>query len=127
LLTARQAHRTANSAQPAPFRGNIANAAAADPSKNASGVNLTTCSRNYIERAAFILLIQPRVTSSAMKQQRDGAGPSTSDFRDSRYGGAVRATLGKKLYAEVDECAAAMVCAANRKPREPEGRGGRQR
>jgi hypothetical protein len=90
-----------------------------------------------------------------MKQQWDGAGPSTSDFRYGRYDGAIRATLGKtlrerhdlmeplaprllellaqldtsihvrqcteaKLYAEVDECVAAMVCAANRKPREPE-------
>jgi hypothetical protein len=87
-----------------------------------------------------------------MKQQRDGAGPSTSDFRNSRYDGPVRAKLGAtlrerhdlkeplaprllellaqlgttvreteeaKLYAEVDECVAAMVCAANRKPREP--------
>jgi hypothetical protein len=89
-----------------------------------------------------------------MKQQRDGAGPSTSDFRHSRYDGAVRATLGTtlrkrhdlreplaprllellaqldtsfhvreraeaKLYAEVDERVAAMVRAANRKPREP--------
>jgi hypothetical protein len=58
-----------------------------------------------MERAALPLLIQPRVTSSAMKQQQDGAGPSTSDT--SRYDGAVRATLGKKLYAEVDECVAA--------------------
>jgi hypothetical protein len=92
-----------------------------------------------------------------MKQQQDGAGPSTSDFRDSRYAGAIRAKLGEtlrerhdlveplaprllellaqlnisvhvretteaKLYAEVDECVAAMVCAANRKLREPEGR-----
>jgi hypothetical protein len=32
-----------------------------------------------------------------MKQQRDGAGPSTSDFSDSRYDGAVRAKLGKAL------------------------------
>jgi hypothetical protein len=87
-----------------------------------------------------------------MKQQQDGAGPSTSDFRDSRYDGAIRAKLGEtqrydlveplaprllellaqldtsihvrerteaKLYAEVDECVAAMVCAANGKPREP--------
>ena len=84
--------------------------------------------------------------------ERDGAGPSTSDFRNSRYDGPVRAKLGAtlrerhdlkeplaprllellaqlgttvreteeaKLYAEVDECVAAMVCAANRKPREP--------
>jgi hypothetical protein len=87
-----------------------------------------------------------------MKQQRDGASPSTRDFRNSRYDGPVRAELGAtlqerhdlkeplaprllellaelgttvreteeaKLYAEVDECVAAMVCAANRKPREP--------
>jgi len=89
-----------------------------------------------------------------MKQQRDGDGPRTGDFRNSRYGGAIRAKLGEtlrerhdlgeplaprllellaqldtsihvrerteaKLYAEVDECVAAMVCAANRKPREP--------
>jgi hypothetical protein len=32
----------------------------------------------------------------------------------------VRQTTEAKLYAEVDECIAAMVCAANRKPREPE-------
>ena len=85
-----------------------------------------------------------------MKQRTDGAGPSTSDFRDGRYDGAIRAKLGEtvrerhdlmeplaprllellaqldirertetELYAEVDECVAAMVCAANRKPREP--------
>jgi hypothetical protein len=89
-----------------------------------------------------------------MKQQRDGAGSSTSDFRHGRYHGAVRAKLGEtlrerhdlmeplaprllellaqldtsfyvrerteaRLYAEVDECIAAMVRAANRKPREP--------
>jgi hypothetical protein len=88
-----------------------------------------------------------------MKQQQDGAGPSTSDFRDSRYDGAIRAKLGEalrqqhdlmeplppglvellgrlearagvrdtnreRLYAAVDECVAAMVC-ADRKPREP--------
>jgi hypothetical protein len=90
-----------------------------------------------------------------MKQQQDSAGPSTSDCRDSRYDGAIRAKLGEalrekhdlmeplaprflellaqldtsihvretteaKLYAELDECVAAMVCAANTKPREPE-------
>jgi hypothetical protein len=90
-----------------------------------------------------------------MKQLRDGAGPSTSDFRHSRYDGAVRAKLGEtlrerhdlmepfaprllellaqldisihvrerteaKLYAEVDECVAAMVQAAGRKPGKPE-------
>ena len=90
----------------------------------------------------------------AMNHQRNGAGPSTSDFRLSRYDGAVRAKLGEtlrerhdlkepfaprllellaqlgttvhvreaeeaKLYAEVDDCIAAMVCVANRKPREP--------
>jgi hypothetical protein len=89
-----------------------------------------------------------------MKQQQHGAGPGTSNFRDSYYDGATRATLGKtfrerhdlmeplaprllellaqldtsfyvrerteaRLYAEVDECIAAMVRAANRKPREP--------
>jgi hypothetical protein len=32
----------------------------------------------------------------------------------------VRERTEAKLYAEVDECVAAMVCAANRKPREPE-------
>jgi len=32
-----------------------------------------------------------------MKQQRDGAGPSTSDFRHSPYDGAVRDKLGKTL------------------------------
>jgi hypothetical protein len=65
-------------------------------SKNASGVNLKTYSRNHIERAAFILLIRPRI-GSAMKPQQHGAGPSTSDFRNSRYDGAVRAKLGKTL------------------------------
>jgi hypothetical protein len=90
-----------------------------------------------------------------MKQQQHGAGPSTSDFRDSRYGGAIRAKLGEtlrerhdlveplaprllellaqldisvhvretteaKLYAEVDQCVAAMVRAAGRKPGKPE-------
>ena len=89
-----------------------------------------------------------------MKQQRDGAGQTTGDFRHSRYDGAIRAKLGEtlrerhdlveplaprllellaqlntsfyvrerteaKLYAEVEECIAAMVRAANRKPREP--------
>jgi hypothetical protein len=89
-----------------------------------------------------------------MKQQQDGVGPSTSDFRDSRYDGAIRDKLGEalrkqhdlmeplppglvellgrleagagvretpraRLYAAVDECVAAMVHAANRKPREP--------
>jgi hypothetical protein len=84
-----------------------------------------------------------------MKHQRDGAGPSTNDFRLSRYDGAVRAKLGEtlrerhdlkepfaprllellaqlgttvhvreaeeaKLYAEVDDCIAAMVCVAAR-------------
>jgi hypothetical protein len=89
-----------------------------------------------------------------MKQQQDGAGPSTSDLRDSRYDGAIRDKLGQALrerhdlteqlpqglvellgrldasvrarektearfYAEIDECVAAMVCAANKKPGEP--------
>jgi hypothetical protein len=89
-----------------------------------------------------------------MKQQQHGAGPSTGDFRDSRYDGAIRATLGKtfrerhdlmeplaprllellaqldisvhvretteaKLYGEVDQCVAAMVSAAGRKPGKP--------
>jgi hypothetical protein len=92
-----------------------------------------------------------------MKQQRSGVGPSTSDFRDSRYDGAIRATLGEalrkqhdlmeplpsglvellvrleagagvretagaRLYAAVDDCEAAMVEAASRKPGELEGR-----
>jgi hypothetical protein len=100
------------------------------------------------------LAIQARVTSSAMKQQRDGAGSSTSDLRDSLYDGAIRDKLGEALgarhdlreplpqglvellgrldasvcarenagarfYAEIDECVAAMVCAANKKPGEP--------
>jgi hypothetical protein len=91
-----------------------------------------------------------------MKQQQGGAGPSTSDFRDSRNDGAIRAKLGQalreqhdlmeplppglvellgrleagagvretpraRLYAAVDECVAAMVCAAQRKPRKPGG------
>jgi hypothetical protein len=91
-----------------------------------------------------------------MKQQRDDAGPTTSDFRDSRYDGAIRATLGEalrqqhdlmeplppglvellgrfeagagvretartRLYAEVDECVAAIIEAA-KKPPEPEER-----
>jgi hypothetical protein len=116
-------------------------------------VNLKAGSRNYVERAALPLPIQPRVTSSAMKQQQDRAGPSTSDFRYSRYDGAIRAKLGEalreqhdlmapmpqglgellgrltagvgvrdtnraRLYAAVDECVAAMVRAASRKPRE---------
>jgi hypothetical protein len=90
-----------------------------------------------------------------MQQQHDGVGPSTGDFRDSRYDGAIRAKLGEalrekhdlmeplapqllellaqldngiyvretteaKLYAEIDECVAAMVCAANWKPSGPE-------
>jgi hypothetical protein len=90
-----------------------------------------------------------------MQQQHDGVGPSTSDFRDSRYDGAIRAKLGEalrekhdlmeplaprllellaqlhpgiyvretmeaKLYAELDDCVAAMVCAAMRKPSDPE-------
>ncbi len=105
-------------------------------------------------RAALLLLIQPRGTSGAMKQQQDVAGPSTSDFRDSRYdcairdklgealrnkhdlmeplppglvellcrleaGASVRETPGARLYAAVDECVAAMVRAANKKPGEP--------
>jgi hypothetical protein len=37
-----------------------------------------------------------------MKQQQDGAGPSTSDFRDSRYDGAIRATLGEALRQQHD-------------------------
>jgi hypothetical protein len=94
------------------------------------------------------LVIQPRATSSVMKQQRDADGRNTGDFRNSRYGGAIRAKLGEtlrkrhdlvepltprllellaqldirerteaKLYAEVDECVAVMVSAANGKPR----------
>lgn len=89
-----------------------------------------------------------------MKQRQDGAGPSTSDFRDSRNDGAIRAKLGQalreqhdlmeplpaglvellgrleagagvretpraRLCAAVDECVAAMVEAASRKPGEP--------
>jgi hypothetical protein len=64
--------------------------------KQSLRVNLKACSRNYVGRAAF-LLIHPRVTSIAMKHQRDDAGPSTSDFRLSRYEGAVRAKLGETL------------------------------
>jgi hypothetical protein len=114
-----------------------------------------TTAQDTLKRGALPLLIQPCVTSSAMKQQQHGAGPGTSNFRDSRYDGAIRATLGKtfrerhdlmeplaprllellaqldisvhvretteaELYAEVDECVAAMVRAANRQPREPE-------
>jgi hypothetical protein len=74
-----------------------ANVARPLPSGKATGGPLKTYSRNNVERAALLLLIQPRVTSSAMKQQQHAAGPSTSDFRDSRYDGAIRATLGKTL------------------------------
>jgi hypothetical protein len=37
-----------------------------------------------------------------MKQQQDGAGPSTSDFRDSRYDGAIRDKLGQALREQHD-------------------------
>lgn len=123
-------------------------------SKSPPDVNLKACSRNYVGRAELPLPIRPRVTSGGMKQQQDGAGPSTSDFRDSRNDGAIRAKLGQalreqhdlmeplpaglvellgrleagagvretpraRLYAAVDECVAAMVEAASRKPGEP--------
>jgi hypothetical protein len=37
-----------------------------------------------------------------MKQQQDGAGPSTSDFRDSRHDGAIRAKLGQAVREQHD-------------------------
>jgi hypothetical protein len=37
-----------------------------------------------------------------MKQQQDCAGPSTSDFRDSRYDGAIRTMLGEALRRRYD-------------------------
>jgi hypothetical protein len=37
-----------------------------------------------------------------MKQRWDGAGQTTSDFRESRYDGAVRAKLGKALREQHD-------------------------
>jgi hypothetical protein len=65
-------------------------------------VNRQSCSRNYVKRAALLIPLQLRETSSAMQQQHDGVGPSTSDFRDSRYDGAIRAKLGEALREKHD-------------------------